>query len=117
MRDYEVLLNALNAMSNKSSCYYCQGETLVCEAHGCILSNAADAVADFNKMVNRIEALIEKMQNKADESREAEKYHYGSDAKVSTYTWMHNSKCIYERFVRDLEDLILPMEEGANEDR
>ena len=47
MRDYEVLINALNAMSNKNSCYYCQGETFVCEAHGCILSNAADAIEEL----------------------------------------------------------------------
>jgi len=47
MRDYAVLINALKAMSNTNSCFYCQGEHLVCEANGCILSNAADAIEEL----------------------------------------------------------------------
>ena len=47
MRDYAVLINALKAMSNTNSCFYCQGEQLVCEANGCILSNAADAIEEL----------------------------------------------------------------------
>ena len=123
MRDYAVLINALKAMSNTNSCFYCQGEHLVCEANGCILSNAADAIeelqnqiAEYGKMVDRINGLIEKMQGKADEAREAERYHYGSAGTVSQYTWVHNAKCIHERFVRDLEDLILPLYGEANAD-
>lgn len=118
MRDYAELINRL-----RRSCAILVdgGKCEDCAGSRCMEIDAADAIeelqdqiADVSKMICD---LIAYAQKNADESREAEQRHYGSDSTVNVYTWMHNSKCIYERFVRDLEDLILPMKEGANEDR
>lgn len=85
-------------------------ETAYGEERGSSLySKAADAfeelqdqIADVSKMICD---LIAYAQKNADESREAEQRHYGSDSTVNVYTWMHNVKCVHERYVAMLDDI------------
>ena len=49
MRDYAELVKALNEISDKTSCYYCHGESLDCKTAGCYISDAADAIEELRR--------------------------------------------------------------------
>lgn len=52
-----------------------------------------------------LDDLIDYAQKNADESREAERRYLNDDFIVNRYTWMHNVKCIHERYVARLDDI------------
>jgi len=116
MRDYSNLITALRINEDLFNQRDAVGIATLYRDAADAIEELQNQIAEYGKMVDRINGLIEKMQGKADEAREAERYHYGSAGTVSQYTWVHNVKCIHERFVRDLEDLILPLYGEANAD-
>lgn len=121
MRDYVKLLDWLRSSQNACYIYGCDECPADCENHeGDIFKDAADAIeelkdqiADVSKMICD---LIAYAQKNADESREAEQRHYGSDSTVNVYTWMHNVKCVHERYVAMLDDIATKLPEPPKED-
>ena len=123
MNDYSELIEVLRFCGDNdySACPECPhfrecGDN----AERGIMHVAADAIEELQNYIadicKKVEALTENMQAEADICREAEKYHLNSDQTVSTFTWVHNMKCTYERIVRDLDDLNLPLPEEVVKD-
>lgn len=115
MRDYAELVKDLRYCADlDKDCLTCK----TFEQHDCFNKLGADAadaieelqdqIADVSKMICD---LIAYAQKNADESREAEQRHYGSDSTVNVYTWMHNVKCVHERYVAMLDDIAAKLPE------
>lgn len=117
MADYEGLVKALRYCANNSledceSCprtnaHECNSKDMMLEEADAI-EELQDQIADVSKMICD---LIAYAQKNADESREAEQRHYGSDSTVNVYTWMHNVKCVHERYVAMLDDIAAKLPE------
>lgn len=74
-----------------------------------LATDAADAIEELQNLIAEVGKMMDELiayaQKNADESREAEQRHYGSDSTVNVYTWMHNVKCVHERYVAMLDDI------------
>ena len=102
MRDYEKTVSELrnfnaNYESNK------------------LTNDAANAIEELQNLIAEVGKMMDELiayaQKNADESREAEQRHYGSGSTVNVYTWMHNVKCVHERYVAMLDDIAAKLPE------
>lgn len=79
------------------------------------MDDAADAIEELQNLIAEVGKMMDELiayaQKNADESREAEQRHYGSDSTVNVYTWMHNVKCVHERYVAMLDDIAAKLPE------
>ena len=121
MTDYEAIAKQARICANRKYCdiggnceYYdldvcCQG------GEKDILKDAADAIEELQNLIAEVGKMVDELityaQKNADESREAEQRHYGSDSTVNVYTWMHNVKCVHERYVAMLDDITAKLPE------
>ena len=102
MRDYSNLITALRINEDLFNQRDAVGIATLYRDAADAIEELQNQIAEYGKMVDE---LITYAQKNADESREAEQRHYGSDSTVNVYTWMHNVKCVHERYVAKLDDI------------
>ena len=112
MRDYAAISKRLRRYSENCVAYKLDAD------FADAVSDAADAIEELQDQIAEVSKticdLIAYAQKNADESREAEQRHYGSDSTVNVYTWMHNVKCVHERYVAMLDDIAAKLPEPPN---
>jgi len=108
MRDYSNLITALRINEDLFNQRDAVGIATLYRDAADAIEELQNQIAEYGKMVDE---LITYAQKNADESREAEQRHYGSDSTVNVYTWMHNVKCVHERYVAMLDDIAAKLPE------